>query len=97
MSDPDRVTIRDIPEAGRYELLVGDRLAGLATYRRDGDRLTLPHTEVRPGYEGRGLGTKLARFVLDDARAQGLRVVPACEFIEVYIERHPEYRDLVAE
>lgn len=96
MTDPHEVTIRDDPEAGRYELFLGGRLAGYATYRLEDDRLFLPHTEVRPEYEGRGLGARLARFVLDDARSRGLKVVPRCEFIDVYIRRHPEYDDLVA-
>ena len=26
----------------------------------------------------------------------GTRVVPSCPFVAAYIERHPEYRDLLA-
>ena len=93
--DPGDVMIRDNPEATRYELFLGDRLAGLARYRIEDGRMAIPHTEVRPEYEGRGLGSQLARFVLDDARRRGLRVVPQCPFIETYLARHPEYADLV--
>jgi predicted GNAT family acetyltransferase len=35
------------------------------------------------------------RDTLDAARAEGLKVVPHCEFVAAYIERHPEYRDLL--
>jgi hypothetical protein len=58
--------------------------------------MTIPHTEVQSRFEGQGLGARLARFVLDDARERGLRVVPRCPFIAAYIKRHPEYADLVA-
>jgi len=91
----DDVTIRDHAKAGRYELFVGDQLAGLVRYRIEDGSMAIPHTEVRPEYEGRGLGSRLARFVLDDARRRGLRVVPQCPFIETYLARHPEYADLV--
>ncbi len=92
----DDIIVRNNPEADRYELFVGEHLAGLATYRLDDGTMTIPHTEVMPRYEGRGLGARLARFALDDARERGLKVVPACEFIDAYIRRHPEYRDMLA-
>ena len=53
------------------------------------------HTEVPDALEGRGIGSKLARTVLDYARAAHLAVVPSCPFIRAYIARHPEYQDLV--
>jgi uncharacterized protein len=33
--------------------------------------------------------------VLDIARAEGLKVKPLCPFAKAYIERHPEYADLL--
>ena len=54
------------------------------------------HTEVYKSYEGLGLGSRLARAALEDARARGLEVMPFCPFIAGFIERHlDEYRDLV--
>ena len=41
------------------------------------------------------LGSKLARFALNDTRRQNLKVVPTCEFIAKFIQDHPEYQDLV--
>ena len=50
---------------------------------------------MQPRFEGQGLGARLARFALDDARERGLRVVPLCPFIAAFVKRHPEYQDLV--
>jgi predicted GNAT family acetyltransferase len=35
--------------------------------------------------------------VLDALRAEGSKVVPRCGFVAAYVERHPEYRDLLAD
>ena len=90
------VEIVDVPEASRYELRLGGRLVGLAAYRRRDGRIAFTHTEVEESWEGRGFGSRLAATALDDARRQGLDVVPLCPFIARYIERHPEYEQLVA-
>jgi predicted GNAT family acetyltransferase len=58
--------------------------------------VVLVHTEVPEALSGRGIGSAIARAVLDDARAHGRRVVPECKFIASYISRHPEYAGLVA-
>ena len=88
--------IVDVPDAGRYELRLGGRLVGLAAYRRREGRIAFTHTEVDESCEGRGFGSRLAEAALDDARRQGLDVVPLCPFISRFIERHPEYGPLVA-
>ena len=86
----------DVPEASRYELRLGGKLVALAAYRRREGRIAFTHTEVDESCEGRGFGGRLAKFALDDARRQGLEVVPLCPFIAGYIQRHPEYEQLVA-
>ena len=94
MSD-EQVVVREVAEAGRFEAHIGDERAGLITYRIQGGRMVLPHTEVDPRFEGRGVGSRLAVAALDAARARGLSVLPACPFVRAYIDRHPEYEDLV--
>jgi predicted GNAT family acetyltransferase len=79
-------------DAGRYETS-----SGHIAYTRDGDVVTMTHTEVDPALEGQGIGGELVRQALDDVRAHGLRVRPSCPFVAAYIRRHPEYADLVSE
>jgi len=90
------VRVADNPERRRYEALVDGALAGYVFYRQREGELVLIHTEVGDEFEGQGVGSRLAAGTLDDIRARGLRIRPVCPFIAGYIERHPEYGDLVA-
>ncbi len=85
----------DSPDHHRYELRDGDEVIGLIAYRLADGVITLVHTEVDPAHEGQGHAATLARGALDDARSRGLRVVPSCPYVASYIEKHPEYADLV--
>jgi len=95
MSTGAPVVVRDNPEARRYELVVDGEVAGEILYRRSPDRIALVHTEVSPALEGQGLGSRLVAGALDDVRAHGLHAVPICPFVRSYVQRHPEYGDLV--
>lgn len=75
--------------------MVDGQVAGFAEYRLGSRTIIFTHTVVDPAYEGRGLGSRLARFALDDARARGLKVRPQCPFFARYIASHPAYADLV--
>jgi uncharacterized protein len=88
--------VRDNVELNRYELLVGERVIGIADYRRLDGALVLPHTEIEVGQRGRGWGEVLVGAALDDIRRQGLRIVPRCWFVAEFVEQHREYRDLLA-
>ena len=90
-----RFALADNPAQSRYEMTADGEVAAWAEYRRDGDVMRFLHTEVQGAYEGHGLASRLAAFALDDARRQGLRAVPDCPFMARYVERHPEYADLV--
>lgn len=88
-------TVRDNQERHRFELDAEGHVA-FSNYRRDGATLTVLHTEVPAALNGRGIGSALARGLLDIARAQNLKVRPLCPFVSAYIARHPEYADLLA-
>ncbi|CAL9618001.1 hypothetical protein SUDANB121_05799 [Nocardiopsis dassonvillei] len=91
------VEVSDAPEAKRYEARVdgGTGVAGVAEYIRTAELVAFVHTEVSPEYEGRGVGSALARTALDGARAADLRVLATCPFFAGWIARHPEYQDLL--
>ena len=90
------MTVTDNADQHRYELTVDGAVAGYVEYHDRGSRRSMMHTVIEPEYEGQGLGSQLARAVLDDARSRGLDVLPYCPFIRSYIDRHREqYVDLV--
>lgn len=91
----DQIIVRDNPAAHQYEARIEGHLARLV-YERRGDTIYLTHAETPPPISGRGIGSRVVQAALDDARARRLRVVPRCTFVRAYVERHPEYRDLVA-
>jgi uncharacterized protein len=89
--------IRNNPTEYRYELWADGELAGYTQYVLDRGRIAFLHTEVYESYEGLGLGGRLARAALDDARTRRLVVMPFCPFVAGFIERHiEEYGHLVA-
>ena len=85
------------PAASRFEMESGGAVAFVEYGRAGGGPIALLHTEVPEALSGQGVGSKLVRGVLDALRAEGAKVVPRCEFVAAYVERHPEYRDRVAE
>ncbi len=80
----------------RYELLDDGEQVGFADYHVDGDLVVLPHTVIDPSRRGEGLAAQLVSAALDDIRADGRSVVASCWYVAEYIDRHPEYADLLA-
>lgn len=91
----ENVRIWDDEENHRYALEVDGRHAGMAVYHLRGGRHFFVHTEVDEEFSGKGLGTRLVKYALDDVREAGGSVVPLCPLFAAYIKRHPEYDDLV--
>jgi uncharacterized protein len=89
------VEIRDEPGHHRYVATVDGRRIGMLVYRRHPGVINLIHTEVDQDAGGHGVGHLLAARALDDARAQGLAVIPTCPFVARFLSEHPEYQDLV--
>jgi predicted GNAT family acetyltransferase len=88
------VTVTDNPAAGRYEVnLDGD--TAFAEYSLAQGVMILPHTVVPTAFEGKGVGSALAKAALGRARAEGRKVIPTCPFIAAYIQKHPEWHDIV--
>jgi len=84
--------------AHRYEIRVGDELAGFTVAEPTDDPAVIlfPHTEIAPAFEGKGMASVLVQGALDDIRERGLRITVTCPYILGWLPKHPEYEDLLA-
>jgi predicted GNAT family acetyltransferase len=94
-SGHDELIVRDNPEERQYEAYVGPELAGVATYHAQQGLVTVMHTEIERAFEGRGIGSQFVAAMLDDIRRRQARVLPVCPFVRAFLQKHPEYADLV--
>ncbi|MFA7267459.1 MAG: GNAT family N-acetyltransferase [Candidatus Nanopelagicales bacterium] len=90
------VDVVDNTQNCRFEAMIGSELAGQIDYVVGGEVITYTHTGVPAEFEGKGIASALAQFALDQARLRGQSVVPQCPFVAEYINRHPQYADLLA-
>ncbi len=83
------------PELQRFETHDGGLLSELDYQLHDG-LMTITHTGVPAALQGRGIAGHLTRTALDTARREGWRVRPVCSYARVWMQRHPDYQDLLA-
>jgi predicted GNAT family acetyltransferase len=85
----------DGPSKGRYRLVV-DGVKAEMTYSRAGEGLIIiDHTEVPAALRGRRVGERLVRQAIEDARREGIEIMPLCPFAKAQIGRKPEWQDVV--
>ena len=84
-------------EEQRYEIAVDGILAGFSQAVEDGDVVTFPHTEIFDQFEGQGLASELVTGALDDVRVRGKKVIATCPYVKRFIDKHPDYADLLAQ
>lgn len=87
--------VRDNSARSRFEL-EADGVIVFMNYRLSGQVMSLDHTETPVTARGRGLASRLTEGVLREVRQRGLKIVPRCPFVRAFVDRHAEYRDLVA-
>jgi predicted GNAT family acetyltransferase len=93
MSD---VEVTNNTELSRYEAHIDGQLAGFADYHLRSSSIVFTHTEVDDAFEGKGVASAIARTSLDEIRAAGVYdVIPQCPFYAGWIDKHPDYQDLV--
>ncbi|WP_367104975.1 GNAT family N-acetyltransferase [uncultured Psychrobacter sp.] len=93
-TDNKDLDIRHDESAKRFETTI-DGQTGYISYQERGDTLVYDHTIVPQALGGRGVGSALVEHALDYARAHDKKVVPQCSFVASYINKHPDYKDLV--
>ena len=91
MTDSD---IQDNAEAHRYELPIEGQ-AAVVVYNLSDRNLMITETLVPEALEGRGIASRLARHVIEDARERGLLILPVCPFFAAYLQKHPEHAGVV--
>lgn len=93
MSEPQ---VTNNEAESRYEIHVDGVRAGLIDYVIEGDTVEITHTEVDDEFGGQGLAGKMTGAALEDLRDRGItKLVPTCPYTAAYLEKHPEYSDLV--
>ena len=91
---PD-LRIENNTEEARYEAFAGSEQAGFTTYHAQPGLITLLHTEIDPAFEGQGIGSRFVAEILDDARRRELHVLPICPFVRAFLQKNPDYADLI--
>ena len=91
----DLTVTRDLDRSRYVAYAGGPVVAGFIDYRETGELVVLVHTEVDPSFEGRGVGSALARAALDDIRERRLKALVVCPFIRSWLRRHDEYVDVI--
>jgi hypothetical protein len=87
--------VRDNKALHRYELDAEGEVA-FANYRLTPQAVVITHTETPRALRGRGIASELVKGALQIIRADGQKVIAGCGFVVDYLDKHPEYRDLVA-
>jgi predicted GNAT family acetyltransferase len=85
---PQKVT------TGRFEIEREGEVAYLE-YSQSDKILELIHTEVPEKLRGHGVASLLAEHALQFAREHNLKVDIICPSVQDYVDKHPEYADLV--
>lgn len=99
MSDPAEplhIDHEEGPTKGRYVVRLNGAEAEM-TYSRAGEALIIiDHTGVPDAMRGRSVGQAMVRRAVEDARAQGRKILPLCPFAKAQIARHTEWQDVLS-
>jgi predicted GNAT family acetyltransferase len=84
-------------EAARKYYAVVDGQESVCEYGAAGEKtLNFWHTYVPPNLRGRGIAEQLVHQALEDARDRGFKVIPSCWYVKLYVDRHPQLKDVLA-
>lgn len=88
------VSREDNGAKGRY-VFRRDGAEAEMTYTRAGKTLLIiDHTEVPDVFRGRGVGVALVTRAVEDARRDGVKILPLCPFAAAQFRRHPAWADI---
>ncbi|MEP6764251.1 MAG: GNAT family N-acetyltransferase [Gemmatimonadaceae bacterium] len=81
----------------RFSLVVPEGTAVLDYRLRGPNVMEMFHTFTPHSARGRGVASTLVRGALDYVRGNNFRIIPACWYVANFMEKHEEYRDLLAD
>ncbi|MEX2444862.1 MAG: GNAT family N-acetyltransferase [Alkalispirochaeta sp.] len=90
-------TVHHEPDSHRFVATVDGDEAYVVYEPKGLDRWVMSHTYTPTALRGRGIAGEVVRTALETARSDGRSVVPVCWYVEGFIQRHPEFQDLVAD
>jgi hypothetical protein len=86
--------VRDNKAQSGFELDVEGGVA-FANYRMTPAAVIITHTETPRALRGHGIASELVEGALALIRADRRKVIGACGFVVDYLQKHPEYGDMV--
>ena len=66
-------------------------------YSMIGNDINLYHTYTNPALRGKGLAALVVKAALEFAKGNNLKVVPTCSYVQSFIAKNNEYKELVIE
>jgi predicted GNAT family acetyltransferase len=90
------IEVQHDEKAHKYYALIDGSEAVCEYHPSGAGTLNFSHTYVPPALRGKGIAEELVRHALDDAMERGMKVIPSCWFVRVYIDHHPRYREVLA-
>jgi predicted GNAT family acetyltransferase len=90
------ITREDQPTRGRYVArIVGiDAEAELTFSKADEKLIIADHTGVPDAFRGKGVARALFDRLVSDARANGVKIIPLCPFVNAERQKRPEWADV---
>lgn len=89
------ITRDDSPTGGRYAATVNGDEAEMTYSRAGTTRIIIDHTGVPDSMRGLGIGQRLVEAAVQDARAEGYKIIPLCPFAKATLDKHAEWQDVV--
>ena len=85
----------DSLKGGRYTVRINGEEAEMTYSRAGSTRIIIDHTGVPDSMRGLGVGKQLVEAAVNDARAEGFKIIPLCPFAKATLEKHAEWQDVV--
>lgn len=82
-------------ENGTVSAYDGETQVGQLDFAFLKDAMSIEHTRVFEGYEGKGIASALASAATNYAITHGLQIKPVCTYAQAWYKRHPQFDDIL--